>query len=113
MRLILSWTWRHREEVKTQLHLFLISELDGGEWVNFTPHLLYPREGTPVPLEWETVWVGLAAGLDDLERRKISCPFRNSIPGSPSPWRSHYADYDIPAAVECCTCVKLAALSYS
>jgi len=85
VKLILSWTWGHRGGVETQLHSFLISALDGGEWVNFNPYLPYPREGTPVPIEWEAAWLGPAASSVDLEKRKISCPCRNSIPGSPSP----------------------------
>jgi len=85
VKLILSWTWRCRGGLETQLHSFLISALDGGEWVNFTPYLPYPREETPVPIEWEAACMGPAAGLVDPEKRKISCPCRNSIPGSPSP----------------------------
>ena len=31
-------------------------------------------------------WVGLTAGLEDLENRNISCPWRDSNPGPSSPW---------------------------
>ena len=49
------------------------------------PYLPYPREGTPLLIEWEAACLGPAAGLVDLEKRKISCPCQNSIPGSASP----------------------------
>jgi hypothetical protein len=50
------------------------------------PHILnlYPRETPTVPFEYEAGWVP-RAGLDVLEKRKISCLCRDSNPGKPSP----------------------------
>jgi hypothetical protein len=37
--------------VEMQLHPFLTTALDGGEWLNFTPRTVYSQEITPVPIE--------------------------------------------------------------
>jgi hypothetical protein len=56
---------------------FLTSALDGGEWPASGPSSFTPegaRSGHCIG------WVGLRAGLDAVENRKISCPFRESNP---------------------------------
>lgn len=40
-------------------------------------------------------WVGSRANLGALEKRKISLPLRDPIPGSFDPSRSQYTDYTI------------------
>jgi hypothetical protein len=60
--------------------------------VNITPRPLYPRGNNSVQTEQEA---GLTprGGLDVFEKRKTSCPHRNSNPGPFSPELSHYTDY--------------------
>jgi len=41
--------------------------------------------------------VGPRADLDDLEGRKVCCPYKDSNPLSSSWQSSHYTDYTIPA----------------
>lgn len=41
-------------------------------------------------------WVGLAAGLDVVVKRKISCFCRNLKREPNSPWSSSYTDYATP-----------------
>jgi hypothetical protein len=58
--------------------IFLISMLDGGEWwwvVSFTPRPLY-RRGETSDANWIGGWVGTRAGMDAVEKRKISCRCR-------------------------------------
>jgi hypothetical protein len=61
--------------------LFPISALDGGEWStpNPTPPLL--PAGKKLDTHQTGGWVHPRAGLDILEKRDISCPYRNSDPG--------------------------------
>jgi len=42
---VLNEAPRHEDvlEVEVQFHTFLTSELDGGEWVSFTPRPIYPK----------------------------------------------------------------------
>jgi hypothetical protein len=74
-------------EVEVQRHAFLTSTLEGGEWTASHPGRLTPGErasGTP----WVGGWVGPRAGLDAVEKRKISSPRRESNPRTPNvqPW---------------------------
>jgi hypothetical protein len=55
--------------------------------VNFTSRTLYP--GT----HWMWGWLGPTAGLKVFQNRKISCPCRDTNPGSPSPYPSPDTDY--------------------
>ena len=43
--------------------------------------------------------MGLRAGMDVLEKRKISCPCQTSNPKSSSLYFSHYTDYAIPVVI--------------
>jgi len=64
--------------VEVRLHSFLTSVLDGVDWLTSQPSLftaeeeqwkiLRRRQGTP------------RGGLDVLERRRMSCPYRDSRP---------------------------------
>jgi hypothetical protein len=45
---------------------------------------LYSREWTRLPIEWDAR-LGPRAGLDDLEKGKISCLYQDSYPGPPIP----------------------------
>jgi hypothetical protein len=62
---------------------FLASELDGGEWSASRPGRFTARERAP-GIHWLGGWVGLGAGLDAVEKRNISCPYRESDPGHPA-----------------------------
>jgi hypothetical protein len=77
--------------------------LEGG--VNFTPRPLYPwrkSHGT----HWIGGWVGLTAGLDTMEKRKIPSPHRQSNPLTAivQPVASRYIDV-ISSFVVCSKCV--------
>ena len=39
--------------------------------------------------------MGPTAGLDDLKKKRVSCPCRDSNPGSSSPWPSHCTNHAI------------------
>jgi hypothetical protein len=79
--------------VDVQIHIFLTSALLGGEWMSFTARPLYPRGKNPLT-HWIGGWVGLRAGLDDLEKRKF-LPHRdsNSDPSVAQPVASRYPDW--------------------
>jgi hypothetical protein len=53
-----------------QIHIFLISALDGGEWSASHPAPFTPRE-TASGTHWIGGWMDLRAGLDDVEKRKF------------------------------------------
>jgi hypothetical protein len=58
--------------VDAEIHTFLISALDGGEWSASRPAHFIP--GDKVPSAYCIVgWVGLRTGLDETEKKK-SCP---------------------------------------
>jgi len=56
--------------VEVYHHLFLTSELDGGEWSASRPGLFIPIEGAP-GTHFIGDWVGPRAGLDAVVKRKI------------------------------------------
>jgi len=56
--------------VEVQLHQFLTSALDGGEWSASRPGRFSLREGAP-GTHWIGGWVGLKAGLDTVAKREI------------------------------------------
>jgi hypothetical protein len=60
--------------VELQLHAFLNSALDGGEWLALLPGRLTPRERAPAT-QWIGGCVGLKAGLKGVVNRKNSQPF--------------------------------------
>jgi hypothetical protein len=55
--------------VVVQIHVFLISALDGGEWSASRPGRLTP--GREPGTHWIGGWVGLRGDLDDMEKRKF------------------------------------------
>ena len=64
--------WRHIGKEEVQLHLFLTSPLDGGQWSTSRPSRFTPVKcaGTH-PIGG---WVRPRASLDILEKRKFVCP---------------------------------------
>jgi hypothetical protein len=68
--------------VDVQLHAFLTSTLDGGEWSASHPGRLTPRERAP-GTQWIGGWVGPRAVLDTVVKRKIPSPRRESNPRTP------------------------------
>jgi hypothetical protein len=67
--------------------------------VSFTPWLFNPGERAP-GAHWIGGWVGLRAGLDDLEKRKflnLLGTYSNSDPSVVQLIASRYTDYAIPA----------------
>jgi hypothetical protein len=53
--------------VDVWIHIFLTSALVGGEWPASRPGLFTPGERAP-GTHWIGSWVGLRAGLDDMEK---------------------------------------------
>jgi hypothetical protein len=56
--------------VDVYIHIFLTSALAGGEWSASRPCRFSHREIVP-GTRWVGVWVGLRAGLNDVEKRKF------------------------------------------
>jgi hypothetical protein len=79
--------------VEVQLHAFLTSALDGGEWSASRPGLFTSRERTP-GTRWIGGWVGPRAGLDAVVKRKIPSLRRKSNPRTPivQPVAQRYTD---------------------
>jgi len=76
--------------MELQLHTFLTSALDGGEWSVSRSGRFTPRERAP-GTHWIRDWVGSRAGLEAVVKRKITHP----IPGLGTP--------DHPARSQRCT----------
>jgi hypothetical protein len=62
--------------VEIQLHAFLTSVLDGGEWSVLRSGHSTPSE-TALGTHWMGDWVGPRAGLDTVVKRKIPNQARN------------------------------------
>jgi len=62
--------------------------------VRFTPRLLYPREKN-LSMLWIAGWAGHTAGLNVLEKWKLSCTFPESNPRPRSPRAGHYTDWAV------------------
>jgi hypothetical protein len=62
---------------------FLTSALVEDEWLASRPQPLYPRKRA-IGTHWIGSWVGPRAGLDAMEKRKISFSCRRSNPGRPA-----------------------------
>jgi hypothetical protein len=56
--------------VDVQIHIFLTSALDGGEWSASRPGRFTPGERA-LSTHWIGGWVGPTAGLDDVENIKF------------------------------------------
>jgi hypothetical protein len=82
--------------VNVQLHAFLTSAFDGGEWSASCPGRFIPRERAP-GTHWIGDWVGPRAVLDAVGKRKIPTPRRESIPRTPvvQPVAQCYTDWVI------------------
>jgi hypothetical protein len=70
--------------VEVQLHAFLSSVLDGGEFSASHTGRFTPRERAP-GTHWIEGWVGPRAGLNTVVKRKILSSCRDSNPRSSSP----------------------------
>jgi hypothetical protein len=68
--------------VGIQLHAFLTSIQDGGEWSASRPGRFTPRERAP-GTHWIGGWVGPRAVLNKVVKRKIPSPRRESNPITP------------------------------
>ena len=84
-KMLLSTPWRHIGRVEVQLHSFLTSVLDGGEWSTSHPGGFNPW------IHWRWRWVGLRTGLDDFDKNFLPLPGLNA--GLSSQYPSHYTDY--------------------
>jgi hypothetical protein len=73
--------------VEVQLHAFLTSALDGGEWSASRSGRFTPREGTP-GTHWIEGWVSPRAVLDAVVKRKTPSPRRESNPRTKNPYKS-------------------------
>jgi hypothetical protein len=60
----------------------LTSALDGHKWLASRPSCFAPRE-IATGTHWLGGWVGLRAGLDTVQKRKIPSPHQNSKPDLP------------------------------
>jgi hypothetical protein len=60
-----------------RVHAFLTSALDGGEWSASRPCCFTPGKTAP-GTHCIGGWVGPKAGLDVMEKSKISCTYRES-----------------------------------
>jgi hypothetical protein len=79
--------------MEVQLHAFLISALNGGEWSASHPGRFTPRERAP-GTHCIGGWVGPIAVLDAVVKRKILSPRRESNPKTPivQPVAQRYTD---------------------
>jgi hypothetical protein len=65
--LIKHYAMKTNGGVVVQTHIFLTSALVEGEWSNSRPGRFTSGEGAPVT-HWIGGWVGLRAGLGDMEK---------------------------------------------
>jgi hypothetical protein len=71
--------------VDVSIHIFLASALVGGEWSVARNGRFIPRERA-LCTHWIGGWVGLGAGLDDMEKWKFLPPTGTQ---TPTPWSSN------------------------
>jgi hypothetical protein len=67
-----------------QIHIFLTSALDGGEWSATRLYRFTPGKRAP-GTHWIGGWVGSRAGLDDVEKIIDPTGTRTRTPRSSSP----------------------------
>jgi hypothetical protein len=84
--------------VEVQLHAFLTSARDGGEWSASRPGRFAPRERAP-STHYIGGWVDPRVVLDAVVKRKIPSPRREPNPKTPivQPVAQHYTDWAITA----------------
>jgi hypothetical protein len=70
--------------VNIQIHIFLTSALDGGEWSASRPFRFTPGKRAP-GTHWIGGWVGPTAGLDNVEKILDPTRTRTPTPRSSSP----------------------------
>jgi hypothetical protein len=68
--------------VEVEVHIFLTSALDGGQWSASRPGRFTLGERAP-GTHWVGGWVGTRAVLDAVVKRKIPSPRRESNPRTP------------------------------
>jgi hypothetical protein len=73
--------------VEVQLHAFMTSALDGGEWSASRPSRFTRRERAPFTHQIEGL-VGSRVGLDAVVKREIPNPCLDSNPRSSRPYPS-------------------------
>jgi hypothetical protein len=85
MSLLFNWAPRHEGVlgVELQLHAFLTSAPDGGEWSASRPDRFIPSERAPGTY-WIGGWAATSVGLDTVVKRKTPSPARHSNPRSSS-----------------------------
>jgi hypothetical protein len=81
-KLPLSMSRRHIGWVEVLFYLFLTSALDGGKWSASCSGRFISGKNSGTC--WIGDWVGPRAGLDVLEKRKISFLYRDSNPDRPA-----------------------------
>lgn len=74
VELPLSVSWRYEVGGEVQLHSFLTSALDGGDWSNSHVSCFHPTALKNPSAHWIGGWVGARGGLDGLGEEKISWP---------------------------------------
>jgi len=90
--LSLSTAWRHTGGVEVQLHSFLTSALDGGEWTTTRPDRCIPGGRNPVPTEQEAgrdeVWAraGVDVAVGGNESRTFQPVALGTIPSTVCPY---------------------------
>jgi hypothetical protein len=62
------------------------------EWLTSRPGHTTPPSTNPSN-HWIGGWMGSRVGMEVLENKKLSCPYRDSIPGPSIPKPTRYADY--------------------
>lgn len=67
--------------------------LDGSDWSTSRPSQFTPGKDRGNHPKGD--WMGPTAGLDDLKKKRVSYPCRDSNPGSSSPWPSRYTNHAI------------------
>jgi hypothetical protein len=82
--------------VTVQIQVFLTSALVGGEWSASRPGRFTPGKIAQCT-HWIGGWMGLRAGLDDVQKILDLIGTRNFDPSAVQPVTSHYIDCAIPA----------------
>jgi hypothetical protein len=83
--------------VDIHIRIFLTAALAGGHWSDSHTCHFTPGERGP-GTHWIGSWVGLRAGLDDVEKRKFLTLLGLELRALGRPARSRrYTDYAIPA----------------